>query len=265
MAEITQAQLAKIIGVSRSAICVNITRGKINKNSAGLIDTQNKQNSDWLTTKGFSEQKIISTLNEIQIKQKNKQKLKPMSNPNSRIREELKENPNVVEPENLETIQKYIEKKTTFESSKEEILKSEFENLTGLASKMMNMSMKDLVFRYGGQLQLDGYSKILQRLMSMALQDQKMQERRLDLVEKDFMISSVFSYLNILSDALFDLAESQNKIIIATVKSDPEKAEIVIRDMRLKSYSKIIKEAKRSINNSIKQLKSKYDRDEKTA
>lgn len=291
MAEINQSELSKILNISRSGVNVAIKRGKIVKNSAGLIDTQNKQNSDWLISRGFSEQKIISGLAEIRKKQNSKQKTRPMSNPIQKIRSEAKENSIQVEPKKIKTIQEYFEpiggdklridkmnkvisgELTTFESSKPEIEESEFENLTGLPSKLMNWPLKEIVLKYGGQMQLDTYSKILSRLMSTALQDQKIQERRLELIEKDFFISGIFSYINILSENLFDLAESQTEIILSFILSELKSLGILkkddkinlakskkeIRDMRLKSYTKIIKEAKRSINKSLKNLKNKHD------
>lgn len=293
MAEINQSELSKILNISRSGVNVAIKRGKIVKNSAGLIDTQNKQNSDWLISRGFSEQKIISGLAEIQQKQNLKQKTKSISNPIPKIRSEAKEKPIHVEPEKIATIQKYFEpigvdklridkmnkfisgESTTFKSSKSEIGESEFENLTGLPSKLMNWPLKEIVLKYGGQMQLDTYSKILSRLMSTALQDQKMQERRLELIEKDFVISGIFSYMNILSENLFDLAESQTEIILAFILSELKSLGILkqddkinlakskkeIRDMRLKAYTKIIKEAKRSIKKSLENLKNKHEDD----
>lgn len=253
MAEINQAQLGKIAGLKRQAIYNAVRRGQIIINSAKMVDTQNKTNSEWLMTHGITQQKIDQFLSEIQENEKPKQESQPRSNPNLRNQRQQLEKPIDIRSDKNQP-------QTRFINGGSEVEEMDFETITGLPSRMMGMTIKELVIKYGGPMMLDQFSKILQRLMTADEKDQKIQERRQELIEKDFVISGVFSYLNILSDNLFDLAESKTDLIVAAVKADEEKAKKTIRDMLLKDFSKIIKNTKRSIDNSMRNMRSKYDK-----
>ncbi len=157
---------------------------------------------------------------------------------------------------------KELGKPTTFKSSESEKLSEEqFENITGLPFRMSKLTIFELVSRYGGPMQLDKWAGILSKLMTALEKDQKSRERKNELIEKDFVTSNVFLFLNIFMDAAFDLAESQTEVIISMVLSDSETAKFKIPELRKKSYTKISKEAKKSINDSLKRLENKYDID----
>ena len=109
MAEIKPAQLATIANLKRQAIYNAIRRGNIIANSAGLVDTQNKNNSQWLRSHGLSEKDVISGLAEIQKKQSKPQKKKSISNPLPKMRKKIEKKQVEVEAEKINTIQSYIE------------------------------------------------------------------------------------------------------------------------------------------------------------
>ncbi len=137
---------------------------------------------------------------------------------------------------------------TTFESSESKELSNEdFENITGLPFRMSKLTLFELVSRYGGPMQLDKWAGILSKLMTAMEKDQKSRERKNELIEKDFVTSNVFLYLNIFMDAMFDIAESQTEVIISMVLSDVETAKHKMPELRKKAYTKISKEAKKSI------------------
>ncbi len=255
MAEINQAQLGKIAGLKRQAIYNAVRRGQIIINSAKMVDTQNKTNSEWLMTHGITQQKIDQFLSEIQENEKPKQESQPGSNPNPRNQRKQLEKPIDIRSDKNQPQTRYV-------NGGSEVEEMDFESITGLPSRMMSLTIKELVMKYGGPMMLDQWSKILQRLMMSEEKDIKAQERRQELIEKDFVVSQVFSYLSVLSDNLFDLAESKTDIIISAANADPEKAKKTVRDMLLKDFSTIINNTKRSVNNSIKNLKNRYDRDD---
>ena len=147
---------------------------------------------------------------------------------------------------------------TTFESSSN-MTSDDFVNVTGLPEKMMGLTIFELVKNYGGPMQLEKWAKVLNQLSSTTERQDKMKERRNITIEKDFVISNVFKYLDIFMDAVFDSAEAQNEIIISHVKSDPEEAKKAIPEMRKKAYTKIAKEAKKGIKDALKRLRNKYD------
>lgn len=148
---------------------------------------------------------------------------------------------------------------TTVNRTIETFGEADFENTTGLPARMMNMTMFELVKRYGGEMQLKGWADILNKLMAAMEKDQKSQERRNELVEKDFIISNVIKYVDFFMNALFDLAEGQTEEIISLVLSDEKSARKKIPEIRRNSYTKISKETKKGIKDSLKRLSNKYD------
>ena len=199
MAEIGKSELAKMLKMTRQSIYRAISRGKIDANSAGLIDTQNKINQRWISSHGLSEKNILSCLAEIQKKEQSKKKNKSISNPIPKIREKVIKKQVKVEPEKIETIQKYLEREPVNSPGKTDMDGIEFENTTGLPARMMKLNLKQLVLKFGGPMMLESWSRILQRIMTANEKDQKIQERRLELIQKDFVISRLFSFMETLS------------------------------------------------------------------
>lgn len=135
----------------------------------------------------------------------------------------------------------------------------EFENTIGLAKKYLNLTIGQLVRIRGGVQGLKEWVGILKNLTTTAKAEQEMAEKRNDLVPKDFVISHIKKYIDLSLSNHFDIIESQKKIITALYKADPETAEKKIEEIRIKSVTKISKEAIRSINKSVNDLKRKYD------
>ena len=115
--------------------------------------------------------------------------------------------------------------------------------------------------RYGSISMMEKPSMILNRIMQAAEKDQKIRERRLDLIEKNFCESKLFLYLENLSKLLFDFPESCIDQIIAFVKSDKENyRNLIINDMR-KELGILISQTKDSIRRELDNLVSKYKKD----
>ena len=96
--------------------------------------------------------------------------------------------------------------------------------------------------------------------MSANEKDQKIQERRLELIEKDFVISRLFSYLETLSSRLFDYTENIPVSIIALVKSDADNLEFKIKEQMRKDFSTLLQDTKENINRELENLKKKYEK-----
>jgi len=259
MSEIIPNKLANLAGISRQALYNAIRRGQLNQNESGAIDSLDGKNKDWLLAHGITDEKINIYLSENHRKHKSKSDNIHPSNPIPKIIEEIQDKQVHVDPEKIQTVQKYIEKKP---EKKEQTEEENFEDVTGLPSKMMSLTLYQLVKQYGGPMMLDSYSKILQRLMGASLQDQKIQERRLELIEKDFVISRLLSYLETLSGRLFDYTESAPIGFIATVKAEIENAEIEIKKKMKKDISILIKDTKENIIRELENLKRKYEKKE---
>lgn len=262
MAEISQSVFAKIAGVKRQAVYMAVKRGIVIINSAKLIDTENKKNITWLRHHGKSELDVNQYLNEILEKEKKIKEKKIRSNPIPKIREKIKKKQVQIKSEKIEKIQKYIEPKPEIimknPEEKKDFDEIDFESITGLPARMMKLNLKQLVMRYGGPMMLDSFSKILQRLMSANEKDQKIQERRLELIEKDFVISRLFLYLETLSNRLFDYTENIPIGIIALVNSGIDNMEFRIKEKMRKDFSNLIRDAKENVNRELENIKNKY-------
>jgi hypothetical protein len=254
--EIKPAQLAKIAGLKRQAIYNAIRRGNIISNTAGLVDTQNKINSEWIKNHGVSENDIKQYLIEIQKKQVKQKKVKSMSGNNPKIKPEIKQKAVEI---GLKTINDFENIKEN-EDNKKDIDELDFEDISGLPSRMMNLKLFQLVKRYGGPLNLTNWALILQRVMSAQEKEQKIKERRLELIEKDFVISRLMVYLEILSNQLFDYTESAPIKIISLVKSEVDNIELDIKKEMRKDFSILIKDTKERINTELEDLKRKYEK-----
>jgi len=267
MAEIGKSQLAKILKMTRQSIYRSISRGKIIANSAGLVDTQNKINQLWISSHGLSENDILSALDEIHKKEENKKKNKPISNPLPKIRENKNKKQPEVEPEKIIKNDQNINQKIveaieayTENNQKTNIDEIEFENITGLPARMMKLNLKNLVVKYGGPMMLKSWADILVKIMSANEKDQKIQERRLELIQKDFAISRLFMFLETLSSRIFDYTENIPVEIIALVKSGADDIEIEIKKKMRKDLSILLKDTKENVNRELENLKTKYEK-----
>jgi len=138
----------------------------------------------------------------------------------------------------------------------------EFENTSGLAKKYLNMTIGQLVRVRGGVVGLKEFVGIMKMLTTIEKDEQTMNERRNQLIEKDFAISNLKKYIDLFMEEVFNSAESQTETIISLVQTDIDEARKQIPKLRIKSYTKISKSAKKSLKQSMKRLKAKYDSDD---
>lgn len=288
---ITTSDLIEKCKITRQAI----SKLKLPKVSRGKYDTENPVIKKYLISKGvnlevFKKKVEPKAKKKPVVKSKPKQKSKP--NPKKQIKKpklkhEVKPKSETVKKKPVKKLKEKKLKKElltskdlpeiddneneSFDSEiikpfeqKEDFTKDDFENMTGLPARMMRLNLMNLVKRYGGPYQLDKWATILQKLMAAQKSDVSVQKDRLKLIEKDFAISNVFKYIDVLMSQLFDLAESQTDQIIDIVKSNPKEARSYIKELRLKGYSKIAKETKKSITDSLKRMKEKYDSQDNT-
>lgn len=150
---------------------------------------------------------------------------------------------------------------TTFASSesKNDDSEIEFENTSGLAKKYLNLTIGEIVRVRGGVIGMKEWASIQKILLSADDLEQKTRERRNELIEKDFAISNLKKYIDLFMEEVFNTAESQTEQIIALVLSDVETSRKEIPKMRMSSYTKISKSTKKSLKDSFKRLKKKYE------
>lgn len=243
---ISGSDFAKFIGCARQNIYKHVREGSLIKHESGKYDLNNKINLDYILRHGKTQNDIENyVLTKSEKKVKNKEKSNHSLNKKHKKKTIPFKKVNQVESKKNEKILDFNEK--------------EFENITGLPARMMKLNLKQLVLRYGGQHQLKGWADILNKIMMASERDQKIQIRKLELIDKDFVVSRLFSYLETLNKQIFNIPLSLTDHIIALVKSEKDNYRNDIIELLKKELEKLIKDTKDRINQEIEGLKSKYE------
>jgi len=232
--QIKPNQLSKMVGVSRQAISDLIKKGKLIRNEQGLIDFQDEINKNYLISKGVNLDTGEVVLPKAQKTKAQDDKPEPNSVRKPKLKKESKETPIGVETD-------------------------DFQALTGLPDYMLNITIRELVMKYGGPHRLKSFVEILDKIMSAQKKDVDVQERRRVLIPKEFAVSYLFQYLDICNNQIFDYPDSVIEQIIAEVMADEKKARLKIPEKIRQDTTKIFKEAKKNIQRALRQLQEKYD------
>jgi hypothetical protein len=133
----------------------------------------------------------------------------------------------------------------------------------GLPKKLLGMTIRELVIKYKGMDGIDRYVKMLKDLSQADEKDQKVQERRLQLVDKDFIVARVFQYIDGLMKQLLEYPESSVDDIISLVMSKGLAARLDVSRKMESGISKIIKDAKEQVVKELSGLRAKYQENDK--
>lgn len=133
----------------------------------------------------------------------------------------------------------------------------------GLPQKLLEMSIRELVITYKGMSGLETYIKMLKDLTAADEKDQRVQERRLQLVEKDFIVARVFQYLDALMNQILEYPESAVDNIISLVQAKGADARLDVSLALGQGLSKIIRGAKEQVIKELSGLRAKYQTEEK--
>ncbi len=108
----------------------------------------------------------------------------------------------------------------------------EFEELIELPAKFMDLTIERLVLEYSHTPNMKQYADLLDKMMSALKKSVEIKKIKADLIEREFVKAHVFTYLNVLSEQLFDFAGTDKKM--------------------LKDFTKMIKETQRHIDDELK-------------
>ena len=233
--EIRQAEFARLAKVSRATVSEKIKNKTLVVNSAGLLDTDNSVNNAYLENR---RQKVAAAAAFAggTIAQENGKK----------------ENPRPSSPRGVPTTG------TTTAATGSQAG-------TGVPEEMLGLTIRELINRYGNMANVEKYVRILKDLTAADEKDQRVRERRLALIEKDFVVSRVFSYLDVLMNQLIDYPESVIDTIIAKVQTAPAAARADAVLTLRNGMTGIIGNAKDVIVKEINSLKTKYQEDDPLA
>jgi len=107
------------------------------------------------------------------------------------------------------------------------------------------------------------YVRMLKDLTAADERDQKVRERRLQLVDKDFVTARLIQYLEMLMKQLLEYPESATDEIIALVQAQGEAARLEVSRKLETGISKIIKNSKEELIKELSGLRSKYQDDDR--
>lgn len=128
----------------------------------------------------------------------------------------------------------------------------------GLPQKMLGMTIRELVVKYRGLDGLETYVKMLRDLTAADEKDQRVQERRLQLVEKDFIVARVFQFLDTLMKQILEYPESAVDEIVSLALSEGGGARLDVSRKMQAGLTRIIKGAKERVMEELAGLKAKY-------
>lgn len=223
--EVLPAEFARQAGVTRQSISAKIKNGTLILNSAGRLDTENPVNAGYLNMKrqqNDAERITNAGISGIRGSDAGKIPIQAMHN--------------------------YTDSMSA--------------QAMGIPAELLGLTLKELVLRYGGILPLEKHAKVLKILTESAEKDLRMKERRLTLVDKDFVISRLFQYVDNLMIQFLEYPEGAADDLVARVLAEREAARQAVIETMKRGFSKIIAGAKEQIINELNGLKHKYHEDD---
>ncbi|GHU28957.1 hypothetical protein FACS1894164_21280 [Spirochaetia bacterium] len=128
----------------------------------------------------------------------------------------------------------------------------------GVPRRLLKMTLRELVSNYRDIENIRDYVKILRDLTASDEKEIKIQERRSQLIEKDYVVAQVFQYLDVLMRQLLEFPESVADGIVSSVQSQGLAARHDVISTLGKGLARIISDSKDHITKSMTGLRSKY-------
>lgn len=227
--------LARAAGVKLPFLNKELKKGNLVRDEQKFYDLEDFTNRDWLVRRGG---------NPDDINQVEKIPVKPKIKP----------------PVSVEIPEKNNDSLPTLPEIEIDSNSGNFDIVSGIPEKMLDMTIRELVLQYQGNTGLKSYVDILDKLMSARTKDLKIQEIRKDLVPKDFILH-LKSFVDNFVELLFDYAETLPLTIIPLVQADPEKAKKEIPEKLISNFSKFADQTKRQMTREINKLNNKKEKE----
>jgi len=222
MAEVRQAEFARICGVKPPVISRKIRNNTLIRNAAGLLDTENHVNARYIA--------------KCRLKANNKAIDTPIHQEDKRP---------IPAPVDFSRLSDH-----------------EISEYSGLPQRLLGYTLRQLVEKFRGLPGMQEYVRMLKDLTAADERYQKVQERRLHLVDKDFVTARLIQYLEMLMKQLLEYPESATDEIIALVQSQGEAARLDVNRKLETGISKIIRNSKEELIKELSGLRSKYQDDD---
>ena len=223
--EVKPAEFARLAGVSRPSVSEKIKNKTLIVNAAGMLDTDNPVNAAYIS--------------------KHRQKRAETA-----AAEYTKPQPHGPAPPEVSSSKLFLSG-----GPAEDLRISE---LAGVPLNLINMSIREIIMKYPGLPQIERYVKIHKDWTAAAEKEQRIHERNLTLIPKDFVISRIFTFIESLAKQSLEYGEADAEKIIALVQAAGENARNDVIETIRKGIGRILAGAKDQIVIELNNLKSKY-------
>jgi hypothetical protein len=235
--------LANASGKSQAYISAETKRGNLLRDKNRNYDLEQPVNLNWLAKTGLKKSDIKpkkkpviakaekKKVNEPPIKKsQSKVKKKQPVKQEKAVKSDQKPTPKK-EPKSI----KKPEKLNPIDEKKAETLSPiEFEELTDMPGNLKNLTLEQLVLEHTNIKNVQQYAKTLDTIMSALKKSVEIKKIKQELIDRNFVKSHVMSYLNVLSDRIFNYCGNDGAM--------------------LKEFSGMIKEAQQSIDGEFDKL-----------
>lgn len=219
--EVTPAEFARQAFVSRQSINGKIKNGTLIVNSAGKLDTDNPINRAYLNKHHDQVKQEAATEAFIQ-RQKNE-------------------------------IASFAEK------SADNLIENMTANNELSAADMQNMTLGELVRKFGSFDGIDKFVKLQKDLVTIEEKNQRLQEKRLQQLPRDFVIARLFGFQQQQASRILDVPEAAVDQLVALVMADSNNCRQKVIEYLRDLLSKALGGAKDHVINELNSLKAKYD------
>jgi len=230
--EVTPAEFARMAGVSGVAVFKKTKNKTLIVNTAGKLDTENPVNAAYIS------------------KHRQKQSQAELAA--------------ALPPESGNEIvsSRKLSKAPGAGAAMDDLRISE---LSGVPIDLLNMTIRELIRNYPGLEKIERYVKIYKEWTAASEKEQRIQERKLTLISKDFVISRLFTFVDTLTKECLDYPENETEKIIATVRAKGEGARNEIIKIMKDGLGRIVAGAKEQIITELSNLKGKYQNENSKA
>jgi hypothetical protein len=224
--EVKPAEFARLAGVSRPSISGKIKNKTLIVNAAGLLDTDNPVNARYISSHN---QKAAEA---------------------------------TVAAYTSNSGEKVSSAKLPANGSVSALLDDyTIAQLAYTPREVLGLTIRELILKFPGLDKIDRYAKILKDVTMSAEKEQRMKERDLTLIEKDFVVSRIFGFIDTLTKQAHDFPEAVADRIIALSKAQGEAARNDVITIMKDGIGRVISGAKDQIIAELNILKSKYQND----
>jgi hypothetical protein len=133
----------------------------------------------------------------------------------------------------------------------------------GVPAELLGLTLRELVIRYNGIMNLERQARVLRDITTANEKEMRIGERSMKLIEKDFVTSRIFVYIDLLMRQLMEYPESVMDAFVAKVLSEGQQCQGELVSMMRDGLGRIIAGAKDQVIKELNSLKGKYTNNDK--